>query len=156
MAWLNDAVNIAIALILVALNGFLVAAEFALVKGLSQIEQLVKAKQPFAKTARWLAQRLDESLSACQLRITMASLASGWVGEPAFAHLRDSGSEGRPHRVDSHRQARPRNGLSRDTELAGPKPDRRARCSAAVASPCIPDKTCSVRHVTPLEETSRE
>ena len=88
MAWINDAVNITIALILVALNGFFVAAEFALVKvRLSQIEQLVKARKPFAKTARWLAQRLDESLSACQLGITMASLGLGWVGEPAFAHL---------------------------------------------------------------------
>ncbi len=88
MTWINDATNIAIALTLVVLNGFFVAAEFALVKvRLSQIEQLVKAKRPFAKTAKWLAQRLDESLSACQLGITMASLALGWVGEPAFAHL---------------------------------------------------------------------
>lgn len=85
---LHDVTMIAIALLLVALNGFFVAAEFALVKvRLSQIEQLVLAKRPFAKTARWLAQRLDESLSACQLGITMASLALGWVGEPAFAHL---------------------------------------------------------------------
>jgi len=84
----NDAINISIALFLVALNGFFVAAEFALVKvRISQIEQLVRDKRPFATTARWLAQRLDESLSACQLGITMASLALGWVGEPAFAHL---------------------------------------------------------------------
>ena len=85
---LTDIINVAVAAFLVALNGFFVAAEFALVKvRISQIEQLVKQGKPFAKTARWLAMRLDESLSACQLGITMASLALGWVGEPAFAHL---------------------------------------------------------------------
>ncbi len=79
---------LAIAIALIALNGFFVAAEFALVKvRLSRIEQLVGDKRAFALTARWLARRLDESLSACQLGITMASLALGWVGEPAFARL---------------------------------------------------------------------
>lgn len=88
MAWIADTINITVALILVALNGFFVAAEFALVKvRLSQIEKLVEEGKSFAKTARWLAQRLDQSLSACQLGITMASLALGWVGEPAFADL---------------------------------------------------------------------
>ncbi|QDT00277.1 hemolysin family protein [Adhaeretor mobilis] len=86
--WLHDALFISIALLLVVLNGFFVAAEFALVKvRLSQIDALVQAGRPFAKTARWLTERLDASLSACQLGITMASLALGWVGEPAFAHL---------------------------------------------------------------------
>ncbi len=64
------------------------AAEFALVKvRFSRIEQLARDGRMFASTARWLARRLDESLSACQLGITMASLALGWVGEPAFARL---------------------------------------------------------------------
>ncbi len=86
--WLADTFEILIAIFLVILNGFFVAAEFALVKvRLSQIEQLVVERRPFAKTAKWLAERLDASLSACQLGITMASLALGWVGEPAFAHL---------------------------------------------------------------------
>ena len=63
MTWIADAINITIALVLVALNGFFVAAEFALVKvRLSQIEQLVKAKKPFAKTARWLAQLFKETM----------------------------------------------------------------------------------------------
>ena len=76
------------AVILIVLNGFFVAAEFALVKvRISRIEQLVRKKKPFASTARWLATRLDESLSACQLGITMASLGLGWVGEPAFSRL---------------------------------------------------------------------
>jgi CBS domain containing-hemolysin-like protein len=86
--WLTDVAMISVAVLLVVLNGFFVAAEFALVKvRLSQIEELVRQGRPFAKTAQWLAMRLDASLSACQLGITMASLALGWVGEPAFAHL---------------------------------------------------------------------
>lgn len=77
-----------IALILLIANGFFVAAEFSLVKvRVSRVEQLVVAKRMFAKTAKWLAQRLERSLSACQLGITMASLALGWVGEPAFEAL---------------------------------------------------------------------
>lgn len=86
--WLPDLAKILAALILVVINGFFVAAEFALVKvRLSRIEQMVAEKRLFARTARWLAQRLEHSLSACQLGITMASLGLGAIGEPAFAHL---------------------------------------------------------------------
>lgn len=86
--WFPDLGSVVIALILVAINGFFVAAEFALVKvRLGRIEQLVVSKKLFSKTARWLALRLEQSLSACQLGITMASLALGRVGEPAFAAL---------------------------------------------------------------------
>lgn len=85
---MNNLLYLSGAILLILLNGFFVAAEFALVKvRISRIEKLVRAKRPFATTARWLAQRLDESLSACQLGITMASLGLGWVGEPAFARL---------------------------------------------------------------------
>ncbi|WP_165440669.1 hemolysin family protein [Rubripirellula amarantea] len=77
-----------LAIFLILLNGFFVAAEFSLVKvRISRIEQLARDGKAFAGTAKWLAKRLDESLSACQLGITMASLALGWVGEPAFAKL---------------------------------------------------------------------
>lgn len=86
--WMYDTVKIAVAILLVITNGFFVAAEFALVKVRSgRLDELVKNKRPFALTARWLAQRLEGSLSACQLGITMASLGLGWVGEPAVAHL---------------------------------------------------------------------
>ena len=86
--WLASALNISLALFLVAINGFFVAAEFALVKirG-STLDELIRQRRPFAKTAKWLADRMDRSLSACQLGITMASLALGWVGEPAFARI---------------------------------------------------------------------
>ena len=81
-------IYLAIAFVLIALNGFFVAAEFALVKvRISQLDKMVEKGKLFAKPARWLAGRLDHSLSACQLGITMASLALGFVGEPAFAFL---------------------------------------------------------------------
>ncbi len=86
--WSVHLAGILVALLLVGVNGFFVAAEFSLVKiRISRIEQLVVAKRLFAKTARWLAERLEQSLSACQLGITMASLALGYVGEPAFEKL---------------------------------------------------------------------
>ncbi len=84
----SDLISLILAGFLVIANGFFVAAEFALVKvRVSRVDQMVVAKRFFAKTARWLAVRLERSLSACQLGITMASLALGWVGEPAFAKL---------------------------------------------------------------------
>ncbi len=72
-------------IVLLILNGFFVAAEFAFVKirG-SQIQQFVREGRPFSKTARWLAERLEDSLSCCQLGITIASLALGSVAEPTF------------------------------------------------------------------------
>ena len=86
--WFPDLVTILVALLLVLVNGFFVAAEFSLVKvRLGRIEQLVANRKLFSRTARWLAQRLEQSLSACQLGITMASLALGTIGEPAFAKL---------------------------------------------------------------------
>lgn len=88
--WVVDVIEIGIALLLVAVNGFFVAAEFALVKVRpSRIDELIAVGRPFAKAARWLADRMEPALSACQLGITMASLALGWVGEPAFARLLD-------------------------------------------------------------------
>jgi CBS domain containing-hemolysin-like protein len=75
-------------IVLVAANGFFVAAEFALV-GVrsSRIETLVASGSRSAKRLMGLLQNLNAYLSACQLGITLASLALGWVGEPAVAHL---------------------------------------------------------------------
>jgi len=76
------------ALLLVALNGFFVAAEFGLVKLRQTRVQTLAAKH--GVRGRLLAKvhgQLDAYLSACQLGITLASLGLGWVGEPAFAHL---------------------------------------------------------------------
>ena len=76
------------ALFLVLLNGFFVAAEFAIVKVRStRIDELAAKKQFGAKKAQEAVRHLDAYLSATQLGITLASLGLGYVGEPAFAHL---------------------------------------------------------------------
>ena len=70
---------------LVFLNGFFVATEFALVKVRhTQLEPLAVAGHRRAGVALHLVQHLDAYLSACQLGITLASLALGWIGEPVF------------------------------------------------------------------------
>src|SRR5437763_13971929 len=75
-------------IVLVALNGFFVAAEFALVKvRTTQIEPLVAEGNRRATVVRHMLAHLDAYLSATQLGITLASLGLGWVGEPAFAWI---------------------------------------------------------------------
>jgi CBS domain containing-hemolysin-like protein len=75
-------------MVLVFLNGFFVAAEFALVKiRETQLDTLIVKGQRLAKVARRLVGNLDACLSACQLGITVASLGLGWVGEPVFSAL---------------------------------------------------------------------
>ena len=75
-------------LLLVVANGFFVAAEFALV-GVrsSRIETLAASGSRSAKRLLGLLQNLNAYLSACQLGITLASLALGWIGEPAIARV---------------------------------------------------------------------
>jgi CBS domain containing-hemolysin-like protein len=76
------------AFLLVALNGFFVAAEFGLVKLRQTRIRAIAKKQGFR--GRFLLKvhaKLDAYLSACQLGITLASLGLGWIGEPAFASL---------------------------------------------------------------------
>ena len=74
--------------VLVTLNGFFVAAEFALVKLRdTQLEPLVAKGHRRARMARHVMGHLDGYLSACQLGITLASLALGWVGHPIFEAL---------------------------------------------------------------------
>ena len=78
-------------LILVAANGFFVAAEFALVGSRSsRIETLAATGSRSAKRLLELLNNLNSYLSACQLGITLASLALGWIGEPAIARLLES------------------------------------------------------------------
>jgi CBS domain containing-hemolysin-like protein len=79
---------VAAAVALVALNGFFVATEFSLVKvRATRLEELARRGSAAARRTLRLVGGLDEYLSATQLGITLASLALGWVGEPAFAHL---------------------------------------------------------------------
>src|SRR5215211_5264660 len=81
-------IKLVVVLLLVAANGFFVAAEFAFV-GVrsSRIETLVASGSRSAKRLMQLLQNLNAYLSACQLGITLASLALGWIGEPAIARL---------------------------------------------------------------------
>ena len=73
---------------LVLLNGFFVAAEFALVKVRdTQLEPLVAKGNRRARMSRHLLANLDAYLSACQLGITIAGLALGFVGHPIFDKL---------------------------------------------------------------------
>lgn len=75
---------------LVLLNGFFVAAEFAIVKIRdTQLEALIAKGHRRALIARTILHNLDASLSATQLGITLASLGLGWVGEPVFTMLLD-------------------------------------------------------------------
>lgn len=74
--------DILLTLLLVALNGFFVAAEFALVKVRhSQIDLKAGQGNRAAIISKSLVTNLDAYLSACQLGITLASLALGWIGE---------------------------------------------------------------------------
>ncbi|MBO2931058.1 CBS domain containing-hemolysin-like protein [Pseudomonas sp. SLBN-26] len=76
------------ALFLVLLNGFFVAAEFAMVKlRATRVESIADQHGWRGGILRTVHNQLDAYLSACQLGITLASLGLGWVGEPAFAHL---------------------------------------------------------------------
>lgn len=86
-AWII-VMKLAAVLALVAANGFFVAAEFALVKLRdTQLSPLVARKHRRAVLASHILSHLDPYLSACQLGITLASLALGWIGEPAFVAL---------------------------------------------------------------------
>jgi putative hemolysin len=84
--------------LLVAANAFFVAAEFALVSVRdTRIQQLIEARRRGARTVQKLHSRLDELLAAVQLGVTLASLALGWVGEAALAHLLQQAFQGIAH-----------------------------------------------------------
>ena len=74
--------------VLVLLNGFFVAAEFAYVKVRdTQLRILIQQGNRRARVANYILERLDSFLSAAQLGITLASLGLGWIGEPVFLAL---------------------------------------------------------------------
>jgi CBS domain containing-hemolysin-like protein len=77
-----------LALVLVALNGFFVASEFAFVRVRStSVEQLAEEGRAGAETLQDVMTNLDDYLAVTQLGITLASLGLGWAGEPAVAAL---------------------------------------------------------------------
>jgi CBS domain containing-hemolysin-like protein len=80
--------RLAATLFFVALNGFFVAAEFALVKArTARIDQLAAAGSRRARTAQHILAHLDRYLSSCQLGITLSSLILGALGEPVVSRL---------------------------------------------------------------------
>ncbi|HEX7124642.1 MAG TPA: hemolysin family protein [Thermodesulfobacteriota bacterium] len=80
--------RLAAVVVLVGANAFFVATEFALV-GVrrTRIEELARAGHRRAADVKRALEHLDDFISATQLGITLASLALGWIGEPAVAHL---------------------------------------------------------------------
>jgi CBS domain containing-hemolysin-like protein len=86
--WVIDLLRLSVVPLLVLLNGLFVAAEFALVAvRKTRVEEMVRSGLKRAKAAEAAIDRLDRSIAATQLGITLASLALGWVAEPALAHL---------------------------------------------------------------------
>ena len=85
---MTEALRIIGALVLVGLNAFFVATEFAITRvRLSQVVELEKQGRPGAKAARHAVEQIDAYLAACQLGITIASIGLGALAEPAFEHL---------------------------------------------------------------------
>ena len=77
-----------LALLFIIANGFFVAAEFAIIKVRpTQLAEMAAEGSTRARMARRIIKKLDSYLSATQLGVTLASLALGWVGEPAFESL---------------------------------------------------------------------
>lgn len=75
-------------ILLVLLNAFFVAAEFAIVKvRSSQVDLKVNQGSARAKIVRHIIDKMDGYLSACQLGITVSSLVLGFVGEPYMTHI---------------------------------------------------------------------
>ena len=86
-AW-STALGLLAVLVLVFANGFFVAAEFALVSvRRSRVAELVSERRANATALQRATDRLDAYLAATQFGITLSSLALGWIGEPALAHL---------------------------------------------------------------------
>jgi len=85
---LSAGVGVLAIVLLVAANGFFVATEFSIVAvRRSKLAELAARGNTTARAAEDVVTHLDTYIAACQLGITMASLALGWIGEPAFSHL---------------------------------------------------------------------
>ena len=95
MSATSAGIRLAAVLVLVAVNGFFVAAEFAFV-GVrrSRIETMAAGGSRRARRLLQLLDNLNAYLSASQLGITLASLGLGWLGEPTIARLLESAFAG--------------------------------------------------------------
>jgi putative hemolysin len=84
----SDLLRLVAVFFLVLANGFFVAAEFSLVSVRhTRVAELISQGN---RTARWVKKAIDNPdrfIAATQLGITIASLALGWIGEPALGDL---------------------------------------------------------------------
>src|SRR5258708_24841211 len=95
-----SALLLVLLLLLVAINGFFVAAEFALVRSRrGKVEQLAEEGESGAEAVVEQLDKIDESLSACQIGITMASIGIGFLGEPSLSKLIEPVFGGLSHEV---------------------------------------------------------
>src|SRR4051794_9364740 len=95
-----SALLLVLLLLLVAVNGFFVAAEFSLVRTRrGKIEQLAEEGESGAEAVVEQLDSIDESLSACQVGITMASIGIGFLGEPSLAKILEPVFGGLSHGV---------------------------------------------------------
>lgn len=80
--------RLGLVVVLVLLNGFFVSVEYAMVKARAgRLDALIEEGKKRAVRARGIVNQMDAYLSACQLGITLVSLALGWLGEPAIASM---------------------------------------------------------------------
>ncbi len=85
---MSDLVGLVWLFLLVLVNGFFVAAEFALVSvRRTRVDQLANEGSSRARLAQRVLKDLDLYIAATQLGITMASLGIGFLAEPAIEHL---------------------------------------------------------------------
>jgi len=99
---LGSMAGIGAVIILVLLNGFFVATEFALVSvRRTRVQQLAAEGNRRAESVLERISHLDTYIAATQLGITIASLALGWIGEPAIAHLIEPVIDALPFHVGS-------------------------------------------------------
>src|SRR3989344_6580603 len=81
-------IQFGLVILLVLLNGYFVASEFALVAvRRTRVDELARKGNIAAKLLQKSLDDLDSFISATQLGITLASLALGWIGEPTIAHF---------------------------------------------------------------------
>jgi CBS domain containing-hemolysin-like protein len=86
--WVWDVLGLLTVPALVVLNGLFVAAEFALVSvRKTRVEEMVAQGMTGARAVETAMRKLDRSIAATQLGITLASIGLGFVGEPALFHL---------------------------------------------------------------------
>src|SRR4051812_19042280 len=82
------ALKLFLVVLLIAANGFFVAAEFSLVSIRdTRIQQLIEAHKVGARLVQRLHRNFDQVLLGVQLGVTLASLALGWLGEPTIEGL---------------------------------------------------------------------